>query len=153
MSFAEHRKILADLKRFEDEIPAMVDAMGTIAKNHFVKSFRDQGFTDLGTVEKWPRRKTEKRLFNGYVSRAILVQSGALRRSIRTQKLGRYAIAVKSDLPYAKIHNEGLRGRAFGKYQFTMPKRQFMGNSRTMEYKIGKKLDQIIKTALRTITI
>ena len=79
--------------------------IGNEAKNFFVNSWRVQGFEDR-TVEKWkPRKKETKRS----IGRAILVQSGDLRRSIIRQPVNKAQLSVKisTDLPYAKIHNEG----------------------------------------------
>ena len=51
--------------------------------------------------EAWERRKSPTRP-NGH----ILVDSGTLRRSIRSE-IKESSIVFKSDLPYAAIHNEG----------------------------------------------
>lgn len=60
---------------------------------------------------------------------AILIKSGALRRSIRSDVHG-LTITVSSNLPYAQIHNEGgMAGR--GK-KSRIPQRQYMGNSEVM---------------------
>lgn len=124
---------------------AIVDA-GVTAKNFFVESFRKQGWDDK-TVQKWqPRKHADKR-----GGRAILVKSGDLRRSIIRDPANRAALSIKihSDLPYAKIHNEGLIGKAFGKRTFKMPKRQFMGDSYNLNEKVKKvivkRLDQVFK--------
>jgi phage gpG-like protein len=138
VSYSESKKILNDLKKFEAEIPKVVSEMGSIGQNHFVKSFRDQGFTD-NALTKWPSRKREDR---GRGSRAILVKSGRLRRSIRRAPIGKYGVSLLSDVPYAKIHNDGLVGRAWGKHTFRMPKRQFMGSSRVMSQRIEKMIDR-----------
>lgn len=63
----------------------------------FDKNFERQGFFS----EKWSRRKSPVR-GDGH----ILVDSGALRRSIRSEARGD-SIRFFSDLPYAGIHNEG----------------------------------------------
>jgi phage gpG-like protein len=124
---------------------AIVDA-GITAKNFFVESFRKQGWDDK-TVQKWqPRKKADAR-----GGRAILVKTGDLRRSIIRDPANRAALSVKihSDLAYAKIHNEGLDGKAYGKHRFKMPKRQFMGDSYNLNEKVKKvivkRLDQAFK--------
>jgi phage gpG-like protein len=78
--------------------------IGNEAKNFFVNSFREQGFEDK-TVEKWKPRKIEGKR----KGRAILVDSGDLRRSIIRQPVNKAQLSVKisTDVPYAKIHNEG----------------------------------------------
>lgn len=120
--------------------------IGNEAKNFFVNSFRVQGFEDK-TLEKWkPRKKETKRS----IGRAILVGPSAdLRRSIIREPVNKAQLSVKisTDLPYAKIHNEGLNGLAFGKHPFKMPKREFMGNS----YKLNEMCKKIVVSQLDKI--
>lgn len=110
--------------------------IGNEAKNFFVNSFRLQGFEDVN-VQKWkPRKKQTKR----NIGRAILVDSGDLRRSIIRQPVNKANLSVKisTDLVYAKVHNEGI-----GK----MPKRQFIGNS----YKLNENCKKIVVSQLDKI--
>ena len=109
----------------EREIRKMVVVMGNDALNHFESSFRNQGFTDEG-LERWKPRKRADRTRNKNV-RAILTKTGALRRSLKKNYVGQYAIRISSNVLYANVHNEGLKsGRGRG---FIMPKRQFVGYS------------------------
>ena len=57
-------------------------------------------------------KKDDKR-----AGRAILVKSGDLRRSIRFDTVNKSNLSVRiaSDLPYARIHNEGLTEMLLGK--------------------------------------
>lgn len=76
----------------------------------FKSSFRKQGYTDKVFIP-WRRRKDSKSRSIKFgqkrtTGRAILVQSGDLRRSINGQVNGNQ-IVFKSDLPYAQIHNDG----------------------------------------------
>jgi phage gpG-like protein len=110
--------------------------IGNEAKNFFVNSWRLQGFDDR-SVQKWtPRKKQDKKR----AGRAILVDSGDLRRSIIREPVNKSQLSVKisTDLPYAKVHNEGI-----GK----MPKRQFMGDS----YKLNELCKKIIISQLDKI--
>jgi len=131
---------------------AIVD-VGNTAKVFFVDSFRKQGFDDK-TVQKWkPRKRTTYTTRSGKVvndtTRAILVKTGDLRRSIIRNPANRAALTVKisTDLVYAKIHNDGLMGKAWGKHPFKMPKRQFMGDSYNLNEKVKavivKRLDKV----------
>lgn len=109
--------------------------IGNEAKNFFVASFRKQGFDDRN-VQPWkPRKKEGKRK-----GRAILVDSGDLRRSIVREPVNKTQLSVKisTDLPYAKVHNEGTS---------KMPKRQFMGDS----YKLNEMCKKIIVSQLDKI--
>jgi phage gpG-like protein len=119
--------------------------IGNEAKNFFVNSWRLQGFEDR-SVQKWtPRKKQDKKR----AGRAILVDSGDLKRSIIREPVNKTQLSVKisTDSDYAKIHNEGLMGKAYGKYPFKMPKRQFMGDS----YKLNELCKKIIISQLDKI--
>lgn len=99
-------------------------------KNYFLQSFKrqawDQKWAEVnrripGTKEyKYPAKKGLRRR-----TRPILVGKGALRRAVNSSIKSVTPNKVKFvvDLPYAAIHNEGLRMKG-GK---TMPKRQYMG--------------------------
>jgi phage gpG-like protein len=85
------------------------------ALSHYDSSFRSGGFTN-STFIPWRKRTGERSVFAGGLrlkfdrkakeSRAVLVKSGALRRSIKAQ-ISPGIVRFWSDLPYAKIHNEG----------------------------------------------
>lgn len=124
--------------------------IGNTAKNFFVENFRKQGFDDK-TVQRWkPRKRTTYKTKSGKVvddtTRAILVKTGDLRRSIiRVPNRAALNVKIQTDLPYAKVHNEGLRaGRGKG---FKMPKRQFIGDSYNLNEKVKavivKRLDKV----------
>lgn len=108
-------------------------------KNHFLRGFRKGGGqTDAG---RWPRRKRTARGDRGKKPRALLVQSGRLRRSIRVMQANWYGIRVgTSGIPYAPVHNYGLGN---------MPQREFIGPSRKLEKKlkrgIKKKMDRVMR--------
>jgi len=147
MRFNEARKLVKQLKRFESQISDMVTIMGVEAKNHFTNSFRIQGFEDE-SIKKWePRKRNSYRTRGGKTiddsSRGILIGkgSGTLRRAIQYRKMGKYKTMISTGgLKYAKIHNEGGIGRAFGKYSFKMKQRQFIGNSGKLNRKIINKI-------------
>jgi len=100
MKFNEARKILQAANEAKAEIEKMASAAGIIAQNHFVQSFRNQGFTDEAIV-RWAARKKAD------AGRAILVKSGALRRSLRVYNRGLFKVVIMSNLPYAQIQNDG----------------------------------------------
>lgn len=84
--------------------------MGRIAIDHFDKSFRNQGFTDT-TLQPWKRTKSGKsNLFGSVTRRAILVQSGRLRRGTRRAAITGRMVRIVNDVPYAEAHNEGVKG-------------------------------------------
>lgn len=115
--------------------------------NFFKKSFRKQGWEDTG-VQRWQPRKGEisggiakvsKKSAGG---RGILIQSGDLSKSIEVESANWGNIRIKSALPYSAIHNDGLMGKAFGKYSFKMPKRKFMGRSRVLHNQLKEKMER-----------
>jgi phage gpG-like protein len=121
-TFAEHKKILKQIEAFKPQLNKIVEAAGVIAVNHFTKSFSNGGFTDE-SLERWkPRKRAERGK-----SRAVLVKSGRLRRSLRSRRLGNLAVKIMTDVPYARVHNNG-EGR--------MPKRQFIGYSGQLNRKL-----------------
>jgi phage gpG-like protein len=119
-----------------------LNAMREIAmanKNFFLKSFREQKWEGKqwqqvkrrikGTKEyEYPKNKGLRRR-----TRPILVGKGTLRRavnaSIRQILPAKVTFLVR--LPYAAIHNEGLKM----KNGQQMPKRQYMGQSKEMHIK------------------
>lgn len=109
------------MRKAEVEIKGMVTIMGVYAINHYKKSFINEGFTDEGLI-KWQSRK---RLDRKRTTRAILTQTGRLRRSLVAKNLGRYAVRITSNVPYAITHNEGL----------TINKKE---SNRTINFKISR---------------
>lgn len=65
--------------------------------DEFDRNFERQGFFN----ERWQRRRSPSGK-----GRGILIQTGALRRSIKGKVSGG-AVEFESDLPYAALHNEG----------------------------------------------
>lgn len=129
--------------------------------NFFVSSFTNQGFTNR-SLQKWQPRKINqlylkratknaqpKKNKKGYsnlilttqakrTDKAILVQRGKLRRSMRKQVSG-LTVTWSNSQPYAQIHNEGgMAGR--GK-KVKIPQRQYMGESEVL-------MDQFTNTFL-----
>jgi phage gpG-like protein len=94
---------LVEFRRLIADLPAYI---GTEAVRFFQDSFTRQGFIDTGSVEKWKARgKKAKRN-----TRGILIDTGALRRSIRIVSKGRNYVVIGATQPYAQVHNEGFRG-------------------------------------------
>lgn len=80
--------------------------LGNDAVNFFLDNFKRQGW--LGnSIEPWRKRSPKAKRNRG---RAILVDTGRLRRSIRIIQASGGVVRIGSDVPYAKAHNEGFRG-------------------------------------------
>lgn len=129
------------------------------AKNYFLKSFKDQGFEGKKWQEvkrRMPDENEYKRSNPSARTRAILQGkgSGRLRKDVANMvQTGHsitngYVLVVKN--PYAQIHNEGLSGMAWGKHPFTMPKRQFVGDTPTLRKFLQDKLKKIINKILKS---
>lgn len=170
-------KLKKFLKQHKKAVKEFVTVMGVEAKNHFVKSFRNQGFTDE-VLKPWPARKYNR----NSRGRGILVKTGDLRRSIRVIRQKRYGIVIGSDLRYASIHNYGglihkkartatlnFRVGRDGKSRFArankanfqqtvridkhsirMPQRKFIGNSSVLTRRLSTMLRSTIRNAFRT---
>lgn len=97
-------------RRFKTIIVTLPVVAGNEVVNFALDNFKRQGF--LGdTLQPWKPRKnpnkwgqTPKRN-----SRALLVDTGKLRRSIRIVRSNLEEVVIGSDVPYAKAHNEGVR--------------------------------------------
>ena len=110
-----------------NDLPVIV---GKTARDYYTKNFQNEAWER----QKWQevqRRQSHTRAYryssSARRSRKILTGStGNLGRSIQ-YKPARGSVEVFSDVEYAAVHNFGLRaGRGSG---FTMPKRQFIGES------------------------
>ena len=154
------KRLLKDANRY-----ASVESI-----NFFKDSFQKQGWTEQNFTP-WPSRSNDQR-----PGGAILAQTGNLRDSIQILERNARRIVFGSHSPYAEIHNEGgtfsikitEKSRKFFWYMYKatnlehwkwmalakkdhfvvqMPKRQFIGESQTL----NNKLDQwLVKRILTT---
>jgi phage gpG-like protein len=127
MAFRFDQKI-KDFQRLKRDVPRRV---GNIAKNHFLKAFKDEGFTEE-TVNPWAKRTTKNRSDrNNPARRALLVNRGHLRRSIRVGRTSWDRVEVGSyGITYAKFHNNPSQGSK-------IPRRKFVGSSKVMTRQIS----------------
>lgn len=161
-------KQIRDLQKFfNQDAPRIV---GMEAKNFFKSSFNKQGFDD-GGVKPWKERTTRDK---NRRTRSILIKTARLKKSIQYKPTGRGKVFVFSaDVPYAKIHNEGgtiqgihkvrshtRRTQRGGRTEVKahkrnvntkIPKRQFMGNSKTLNRRIEKELYRRINKILNNV--
>jgi phage gpG-like protein len=99
------KSIIRDLRAMESTLATKV---GTVAENFFLDNFKLQGFQGDNGLEKWAPRKDKSKKGRG---RGLLVQTGALRRSIR-KDVSRLMVAVRAGSPaekYADAHNFGSK--------------------------------------------
>ncbi len=89
--------------RFNEALRKLPRVLGTEVVRYSEQRFREQGWDG----QPWRRRKPGAKNDTG---RATLVKTGRLRRSIRITKITADTVSVGSDVPYARIHNEGYNG-------------------------------------------
>lgn len=94
--FPDYARFKIRLQEVADTLPTWA---GNAALNFYKDSFRRQGYINTGFTRWTARRSPDK-------GRAILVKTGALRRSLRL-RVGPDWIEISTDSPYAKAHNEG----------------------------------------------
>ncbi len=115
------------------------------------------------TTEVWEPRKTERKSKRRN-SGAILVDSGRLKRSIRKISVSHEKIVIGTDVPYARIHNDGFKGmqsvrghrrrghevKAFNR-NMDMPRRRFLGSSAVLNNRLQRLITAEIKTAIKSV--
>lgn len=145
----------SEFRQFYDhELP---DIVGNEAVSHFKDSFQDEGFTDE-TLEPWPevkRRVNPPRVDRAAATRKILTgNTGDLGRSIEYKsepdqvRITADTASVGSSKSYAAAHNEGTTNAGRGN-RTTIPKRQFIGRSATLNRTIEDITEKRIITILR----
>lgn len=148
-------------QKVKEAIGAVPEAVASTAKRYFLERFSEKAF-DGEPWQPWSKRYKPGR-------GTLLVQSGALRKSIDIEEVGarRVVITAGGDrVPYARAHNEGFsgsvvvrthervsrKGKPYVVKQHTrkmlMPRRRFMGESRELELLIRKDLEQLFKNVM-----
>ena len=135
-------ELITDWRKSQSEMNKVTTALPRIIGNEAVKvvqdNFRLQGYDSGQGVTKWEARKesTNKRydkrsgvkgsVFNS--AKKILDQTSNLKDSVHYEVSGNVVnIGVNPNtIPYAQIHNEGLKGSAWGMHPFVMAKRQYL---------------------------
>jgi len=105
------------------------------------ESFMKEQYQD-GKSDKWKGRSKDKEAANERSDRrALLVKGGSLIKSVEAERRGT-DIVIGTDVPYAQVHNEGLRsGRGSG---FQMPQRQFMPKPGESNEELDRMVDKFI---------
>jgi phage gpG-like protein len=147
-------QIRALQKRFKSVLGRMPRILGNEVVNFTLDNFQRQGF--LGnSFEPWAKRK-EGWGKDNRKGRAVLTNTGRLRRSVRIVQATQDMVVIGTDVPYAKAHNEGLRiGLIQTVKSFTrksgvevkahtrrvnqnIPRRKFMGKSPYLEARLKR---------------
>jgi phage gpG-like protein len=96
-------KLRAIIKQIDRNKAKLLSGIGELIVSEALQNFKDEAFEG----QKWKPRKDGSSAGERTRRRNLLVQSGKLRRSIRVVKVSKNSVTVGSDVPYAKIHNEG----------------------------------------------
>ena len=144
-------------KKMESVQKTLPSVLANTGTNFFIGNFDKEGFDD-GGLKKWktPERKIQgtpsfkypKTKGLGRRTRKTLIQTGKLKRAVNksvTEKSFKRIVwrINPSEVPYASVHNKGLKaGRGNG---FMMPKREYMGRSRTLDKLFRVKIIQAYK--------
>ncbi len=78
----------------------LVNRAGVVAVNFSKERFVRKDWLDGNSREVWKARNKKDK-------GSLMVRSGRLKRSIRKLSEGDYFVYVGTDVPYAKVHNEG----------------------------------------------
>lgn len=171
------------MRKFQDkmattlrELPPII---GEAAVNFTLDNFERQAWLGDNT-ENWQKRKNPTKWGKADdTGRALLVKTAKLKRSIRISRIVENAVYVHAggaDVPYARVHNEGFRGKVEQKVkahtrkmkdgktvgvsefertiQQNIPKRKFIGHESESPYlraKIRRETLAHIRNRMKTI--
>ncbi len=157
------QKLREKMKEIKDFIASddAKDIVGTEAVNHFKESFSNEGFTDE-SLEKWPeveRRKPDSDWYGhsgqtGKFSDArtaakiLSGETGELKETTTYTKTEK-GVRVTNEKVYARVHNFGGMAKIYGKKEFQMLARPFIGKSKVMVDKIKAELKSRIIDILK----
>lgn len=127
---------------------------GRIAKDLFQENFLKGGFVDGGIHEWQPSKRLGTKNDEGKVVgkakgakgeyKTLMSSRNNLFNSIE-YRIDDSGVVIENRVPYAAVHNEGLHaGRGKG---FTMPQRQFIGDSEELD----KSIEDMIENELTKI--
>lgn len=98
------------VSRLTDCVKTIPQRAATLAVNFSKDRFRAQNWVD-NTTQPWKKRKPMRWGRRERPARAILVDSGRLKRSIRKILVSAEVVIIGTDVPYARVHNEGFHGK------------------------------------------
>ncbi len=154
--FEEHLNKIKKILKSDD----IKDILGVEAVNHFKSSFDNEGFEDKN-VKKWDNVKRrdplsvwyghsskKKGFSNAAATNKILKGETNELREANTYRRTRKGVVVLNSKKYARVHQFGGKAYIYGKKQFTMKARPFMGQSDVLNKKIRAKLVRELKKQL-----
>jgi phage gpG-like protein len=96
----------ANAQQLKQRLLSIPVKVGDTAILFTMQRFREQAWIN-NTTEPWKQRKPGAKRNQG---RAILMNTGRLRRSIRIVRVTSDSVTIGSDVPYAQVHNDGFKG-------------------------------------------
>lgn len=137
------------------------DILGVEAVNHYKDSFSNEGFTDKQTVKwanvkrrdpgsPWYGHSGQTGKFSEARTKAPILsgETRELRESISYTKIP-FGVRITNDAPYASVHQFGKKAKIYGKKEFTMIARPFMGKSTIMVDRMKRKIKNQLKNILQ----
>lgn len=129
---------------------------GRIAKDLFQENFLKGGFVDGGLHEWQPSKRLGTKNDEGEVVgkakgakgeyKTLMSGRNNLFNSIE-YRIDDSGVVIENRVPYAAVHNEGLHsGRGKG---FTMPQRQFIGDSKELDEAIEDMIENELTKILK----
>jgi phage gpG-like protein len=107
----ETREYFAMLDRVAAAANKLPRRAATEAVNFSKERFRKQNWVDYTTQPWKPRKPAWQKQSKRRGQRAILIDTGRLRRSIRVVHVDSHRAVIGTDVPWARVHNEGFRGQ------------------------------------------
>ena len=128
------------------------DVLGTEAVNHYKESFANEGFTDE-TLNPW--KEVERRIpesewygHSGQTGKKSPARTKAKILTGETRELQNAitykpienGVRITNDKPYAAVHQFGKKAKIYGKKEFQMTARPFIGKSVLLVKNINDKI-------------
>ena len=97
------RNIFAIAERLRKLAQTLPREVGEIVVNNTLDNFKNESLDGV----KWVPRKDNSSDGERTGRRGLLIKTGQLRRSIRVIRVGNNSVVVGSEVPYAKVQNQG----------------------------------------------
>lgn len=138
MSDLDFNQIERDFKAYYRRLPRLV---GGWALEFYKTSFQRQGYIDKSYMPWKARNKNAKR----NEGRAILTDTGNLKRALRISQIGADYVIIGNSMPYAQATNEGFKGiQNVGPYVRGLMKKEKVGTG-TFSIKTRKEGKKTVK--------
>ncbi len=151
------------LNQVSKAVERLPPRLAVVAVNFSKERFVQKNWVDRGRVSWKKRQRKDKG--------SLMVRTGRLKRSIRKLSVNRNTIIIGTDVPYARIHNDGgsikknVRVREHSrrtrggkeatvtshkrKMNLTLPPRQFIGESAVLMRRLERQIERDLKNALK----